>query len=246
MLRRGGLAAALAAIGCSTSEPVVGEDDDVFFPSFRATANVIPPPERTLLDLAGRRRDPARRPGVWPTLAADLDFTYAEAFTSQRLDPGENLEFEDRTFLGPARVAAVSHFYLWSLGMRGGMSIADYVTIEGMGGAGFAYVAMELKEGTASDRDDTFVGGPMVGGQLSGHPLPWLVIFLRGTFTGTFGGEIETGSIASGEAGLEVIAVPGVGLQGGWRWLEYETERSGQADEEIDLSGPFVTLRIGI
>ncbi len=160
----------LGFTGCETSEPVEGRDDDVFFPSFRATWKILPEKKKTLVDTlrsdTSEVENGSELAPILPSFAVDFDFVYGSGDTSQRLTTGEELDFGDTTFSGPTRVTADSDLYVWTLAPRGGFWIYETVGIEGFLGAGINYLDLELESGALSESETSVAGGPAFGGQL--------------------------------------------------------------------------------
>ena len=89
--------ALLLATGCvDFGERVEGEDDNVFFPSFRAAWQIIPQKAQE------KERDTEGEPGVSEpivaSLALEFDFAYGGGSSSQNLASGKVLRFGGTTF----------------------------------------------------------------------------------------------------------------------------------------------------
>ena len=117
----------------------MGEDEDVFFPTVRATWELLP----------GRgARDESQdeeRGVVEGTFSLDFEASYAEAEFTQSLGSREVIVLDGVEFVGADQVKGDVELSMASLSARGGMSLFDQLKLEGIAGLGVAYMELELE-----------------------------------------------------------------------------------------------------
>ena len=243
---------AFVAGGCnSSSEPVRGRDDDVFFPAVRVTVPFIGNERTITRDLgypgAGPSPEspsapPGEPPGgappvpAAPSLALDFDYGYGHGRSGQDLRLGQFLQLDNVVFNGPAHTSAGYDLHYFDVAVRGGVWFADRVGLEGMGGMGFQYARVEVESGGVRDTDITTRGSPLLGLQGTVKILRWLFVYGRGAWT--------LGYLEAAEAGIEARPYRGVGLMGGWKWWDFETDRDDRAALDLNFSGPFAGIHL--
>ncbi len=161
---------------------------------------------------------------------------------TQNIQAGESFRMDSLNIVGPARVSHDYDLYSWSFVARGGFWVDGYFGLEGLGGIAFEYLDIEASSGGVTVGDDEIYAGPLFGAQLSLKPVPWCTIYGRGSIT--FGFLEELFEFANAEAGLSFAPHEKVTVFGGWRWWDLEVDRSGEADIELELSGPTFGLQI--
>jgi hypothetical protein len=170
------IAALLGLAGCGpSSKDIKGSDSSVFFPSFRATVNILPEE-----DEKNRTQEE-----ITSSLAADFDFAYGHGNSSQQINTGEFLNFGDAHFNGPASIASDYKVYAGSFGVRGGALINRVVTIGAIGGVGFQRLDLDVESGNITEHDKNLTAGPLFGAQLTVQPISWLDLYGRVTRTFT-------------------------------------------------------------
>ena len=235
----------LLATGCvDFGEPVEGEDDNVFFPSFRATWQIAP--EKARAKKGNTEGERTASEPIAGSFALDFDFSYGGGSSSQNLPSGEVLRFGGTRFTGPARVSHDYDLYVFTVAPRGGLLIYDTLAIEGMIGGGFNYFDLELESAGTSESGDRIAGGPLFGTQITWRlpdPLRWASLYGRASVLVGFG-DADT-QLNNLEAGIIFNPTSTIGIMAGWRRWEYFEEFNGSdADVDLVLSGPMAGLQI--
>jgi hypothetical protein len=229
----------ITATSCTYSEDLEGKDDDVLFPDLRVSWEAV----RT--EKAGFISEvPASARGVHGSLAVDFDLTYGEGKSSQDLDALETFEMDDLDVTGPARVSHDYDMWAWSFAARGGFWVEGFFGLEGLGGIAFEHLDVEAKSGGVRVSDNEIYGGPLLGAQISLRPFEWFTLFARGSIT--FGFFEDLYNLTSGETGISVTPHEHVSIFGGWRWWDLEVDREGEADIQLEMSGPLFGVQVNL
>ncbi len=227
----------ITACYSTSSEDLQGKDDDVVFPTLRVSWEAIRPEKAGFVT-----EIPAEAEGVQGSLAVDFDLTYGEAKSSQDLKAGERFRMDDLDVTGPARVSHDYDMWAWSFAARGGFWVNGFFGFEGIGGFAFQHLDIEAKSGGQRVGDDEIYGGPLFGAQLSLNPFSWFTLFARGSIT--FGFLEDLYNLTSAETGISLTPHDRVSVFGGWRWWDLEVDRSGEADIELEMSGPVFGVHV--
>lgn len=240
------LGLAIGGGACSTADPVEVEEDFMVFPTGRVTWQIRPIDRSTLVDTLAR--DPAALevtdeiPGAL-SLALDLDFALAAGDATQDLDASDVINLDSQDFLGPGRLKIDYDLRLWTFTFRAGGWVQGLMGFEGIVGVSVTDLEMDLEMGSLQESDGDRGVGPLLGARVTYRPVPFLDIY--GQFVETaFVGKEVAGSYTNPQFGVVIEPVPGLGIVGGWRFLVYRSDRSGDSDYRIDLSGPHLGVHL--
>jgi hypothetical protein len=187
-------------------------------------------------------REKAR--GWHHALALQLDWTGDEA--EQDIALGETVRLEDVELLGPGTVEFEYELASLNLSAVNGMVLDGGVMWDVALGLNATRLELEAELGSSHESIGADSLGPMLALQL-GWLSPWR-LSLRGRLgysaelpLDDHTDQVETRLL---ELGLFLPLGPWAGLDGGWRWKDYDAE-SADSDVEIDLDGPYVSLAFG-
>jgi hypothetical protein len=234
-------AAALACAGCATAlEKIEIDQGDV--PS--AGARLFLPLEHAERLEALRAGEREAAVGRHLGLALEADWSGEQA--EQALGPGDVVQLDDVLLIGPGTLE--HDFELASL--RGevvtGSVFPNGTLVDLVLGLNATMFDLETELVGARDSLHAWSLGPLFGLRL-GWVSPWRVALLgRFDYSTELGLDSGTDSVETRrfELGLRVPFTRWAALDGGWRWRDYDAERSA-SDVELDLDGPFLTLAFG-
>jgi hypothetical protein len=220
--------------GCNTtSVDIESEDRNSFFPALRVSYPFFPNPQQ-------ESSSPA--PRVSGRLALDADVSWGQGDASQALPVGENVNFDGVQFNGPTRVTQDYDLLVGTMNLRGGFGLRDLVFIEGLVGVGATRLDLTLESPLQRESDRSVSLGPGAGLRGTVAPLSWLEAYVQ--IHGLIGfGEGEVRTLETVEAALRIAPTSYIAIFAGWRWWDYEQERSGESDLELKLSGPLLGLQ---
>lgn len=234
------LACALVA-GCgSTPEKIeIDESGNPFF-----GGRVLVPlghAERLRAVNAGEREEAV---GWHHALALELGWTGDEA--EQDIALGETVRLEDVELLGPGTVEFEYELETLNFSAVNGMVLEDGVMWDVALGLNLTRLELEAELGGMHESVGADSLGPMFAFQF-GWLSPWRLA-LRGRlgYSAELPLDDHTDQVETRlfELGLFLPLGPWAGLDGGWRWKDYDAD-SADSDVEIDLDGPFVSLALG-
>lgn len=236
--RRLALGAATLALGgfaCITpKEKIEGEDRAPILPSARVSVDLRP---------AARDGNAPARANEF-RLLLDLQADYGEGDFTQSVIPPDQISLGGPTFNG--NVDVEFSLLTAAVDVRAQNRFANGLGVDAFVGVGYADLDIELSQGGVSDQEDVTTFGPLVGAGVSYAPIERLRVYGEGRLSYGFGSSTEGVDVRAWEAGLAVELLPHAVLAGGWRQVLYEAEFDDlfASDIELDLSGPFVALRV--
>lgn len=226
---------ALAGFACITpKDKIEGDDRAPILPGARVSVDLLPSKHEAV----------AAAPANEFHLLLDLQADYGEGDFTQVVTPPSQISLGGTGFSGNVDVDFA--LLTAAVDVRASGRFANGLGVDGFVGVGVADLDIELSQGAVSDQEDVTTFGPLVGAGVSYAPIERVRVYGEGRLSYGFGSSTEGVDVRTWEAGLEFELAPHAALAGGWRQVLYEAEFDDLlfSDIELDLSGPFVALRV--
>jgi hypothetical protein len=217
-------------------EKIEGEDRGVFLPSARCSVDLLREPAASTA--------PARPRGRDFRLLLDLDVGYGQGEFTQHVGPGQVVSLGGPQFTGDVDV----EFSLLRalVDVRAVNRWENGLGLDGFVGIGVGDLDVELSQGALSDSENYTSYGPVIGGAASLRTWDALRIYVEASFGYGVASGVEWIGTRTLDVGAELALGRQASLAAGWRQLVYEAELDDfvASDMELELSGPFLALRL--
>lgn len=241
---------ALCAGGCFTIDTTIeGQDDDVFFPTVRASfdlnkSSTAPPPARTGPDGAPPQETspPPAPSSAGRATYIDVELSRGEGDFTQTIGGSQFIDMGSTVFTGPDTIDFDVALGRAAAGVR---HVRSDGHVDGSIGVGISVADLELdgRSGATVGQIDETSWMINLGLEVGWRAADELRLFAGLGWDEGFSGDASLDRL---QLGAEVKLSPEVSLAAGWQEWEYDLEQPGSSDVDIELSGLFFALRLSL